>query len=287
MIITITCNPAIDKTVYEDKTVFDVGGKGINVSKVLRELNTKSIATGFIGKDNKDIIIDELNKLNIENHFIEVDGKVRTNTKTIINGKLIENNENGPYISEEDISRLFEYLKSFNNEIVVISGSISKNVDTNIYKDMVKLLKDNDNYVIADCKDDYLKNVIDAKPDVIKPNKQEACKLFNCEYNEDEIISRFKSLGLNLVCMSLGDEGAIFIGDEVYKCGPHKLKCLSSVGAGDAMVAGLAYGKQNNLDIKDTIKLAMACSAASCTTEGTKPAKYAVIKDFIDKPISL
>ena len=287
MIITVTCNPAIDKTVYENKTVFDIGGKGINVSKVLNELNTKSIVTGFVGKDNMDIIINDLNLLGIENHLVEVDGKVRTNTKIIKNGELIEENENGPFISNYDIERLFSYLKQFKNEIVVISGSISNNVDTTIYKDMVELLKANNNYVIVDCKDDLLVNVVKAKPNVIKPNKQEICKLFNIEYSEEEIIERCKALNLDLVCLSLGSEGAIFVSDEIYKCKALPIECLSSVGAGDAMVAAIAYGKQNNLSLKDTIKLSMACSGASCMQEGTKPAKYSIINGLFDNIDSL
>lgn len=280
MIITITCNPAIDKTIYEDKTVFDVGGKGINVSKVLNKLNTKSIATGFIGKDNKDTVINDLNSINIENHFIEVDGKVRTNTKRIINNNLIEENEDGPIITKNDIDRLFNYLINFKNEIVIISGSVPSSVDRSIYKDMIKLLKNNDNFVILDCDADLLKYAIEAKPNVIKPNKNEICKYFDIEYDEKEIIKRCKDLGLELVCLSLAENGAIFIGSEVYKCEALRIKYSSSVGAGDAMVAALAYSKLNHLDIKKTIKLAMAAASAACETQGTKAPEY---KDIMSK----
>lgn len=285
MIITITCNPAIDKTVYENKTVFDVGGKGINVSKVLDKLGTKSIATGFIGKDNKDLIINDLNSLNIENHFIEVNGKVRTNTKLIKNNNLIEQNEDGPTITSNDINNLFDYLKNFNNEIVVISGSAPSSADKNIYKDMVTLLKKNNNYVILDSSKQIFKNAIEAKPDVIKPNKEEICKYFEVEYDEQLIIDKCKNLGIDLICLSLGSEGAIFIADKVYKCEPLKINCSSTVGAGDAMVAALAHAKANNLDIKDTIKLAMAAASAACETEGTKPPEKADIMAKIDDTI--
>ena len=277
MIITVTCNPAIDKTVYENKEVFDIGGKGINVSKVLKELGVKSLATGFVGKDNKDLVINDLNSLEIDNHFIEVNGKVRTNTKRIINNNLIEENEDGPIIKQDDIDRLFSYLSSFSNELVIISGSAPSSADKNIYKDMVELLKANNNYVILDCDKELFRNAVKAKPNVIKPNKDEICKYLNIDYDESKVIEECKNLGIDLVCLSLGADGAIFISDDIYKCNPLKIEYSSAVGAGDAMVAAIAYSKVNNYDMEKTIKLAMATASAACETEGTKPPKYSSI----------
>lgn len=275
MIITITCNPAIDKTIYEDKVVFDAGGKGINVSKIIKNLGADSIATGFIGKKNKNIIIDELDKLNIKHHFIEIDGDVRTNTKRIINNDLFEENEKGPSISEDNKNQLIDYLKQYSNDIVVLSGSCT----SDIYYDLVKTLKDNNNYVILDCANELLVSGIKAKPDVIKPNKSEIIKFFNCEYNESEIIEKIKKLGLDFVCLSLGDSGSIFIyKNKVYKVKPEEVDYRSALGAGDAMVAAIAYSKLNNFDIMETIKLAVACASATCETEGSKaPNKQSVI----------
>jgi len=286
MIITITLNPAIDKTVYEDKTVFDVGGKGINVSKVLKQLNVDSFVLGFIGKDNKDLVIDDLISNGINHHFIEVEGRVRTNTKNIINGKLIENNEDGPNIKQESIDELLKYIERFNNDIVVISGSAPKSVNTNIYEKLIIKLKENNNYVILDTSKDLLKNGINARPNVIKPNKEEICKYFNIKYDEDVIIDKCKKLGIDLVCLSLGEQGAIYIyKDEVYKCDALDIKCSSSVGAGDAMVAGIAYSKLNNYDFNQTIKLSMALASSACETEGTKPPEYKEVKEKINKVI--
>ena len=283
MIITITCNPAIDKTVYDNKTVFDIGGKGINVSRTLKVLGSSSIATGFIGRNNKNIIIDKLNELNIDNHFIEIDGSVRTNTKIIANGILTEENENGPIIKDSDIDRLFDYLNNYNNEIVIISGSISNNVDPKVYGELIKLLKGNDNYVIVDCAGDLLKYAIEAKPNIIKPNKKEICDYFNIEFDENIIIKKCKDLGIDLICVSLDSQGALFIGDNVYKADAIDIDCVNSVGAGDAMVAAMAYSIENNYSIKDMIKLSIACSAANCTTVNTSPADYSYIKQLINK----
>ena len=268
MIITITCNPAIDKTIKDNNTIFDIGGKGINVSKVLKSLGVDSICTGFIGKDNKNIIYDKLDELDIKHHFIEINGAIRTNTKRIINNELIEENEKGPTPIKEDINNLINYLKEFKNEIVVISGSSN----VNIYYDLVKLLKKNNNYVILDADKDLLVDGIKACPNIIKPNKDEISRLFNIDYDEKVVTKKCKELNMDLICISLGKDGALFINeDKVYKAKALDVKYASAVGAGDAMVASFAYSKLNNYDIKNTISLAIAASCASVETSGTKP----------------
>ncbi len=268
MIITITCNPAIDKTIKDNNTIFDIGGKGINVSKVLKSLGVDSICTGFIGKDNKNIIYDKLDELDIKHHFIEIEGAIRTNTKRIINNELIEENEKGPTPIKEDINNLINYLKQFKNEIVVISGSSN----VNIYYDLVKLLKKNNNYVILDADKDLLVEGIKGCPNIIKPNKDEISRLFNIDYDEKVVTKKCKELNMDLICISLGKDGALFINkDKVYKAKALDVKYASAVGAGDAMVASFAYSKLNNYDIKNTISLAIAASCASVETSGTKP----------------
>ncbi len=268
MIITITCNPAIDKTIKDNNTIFDIGGKGINVSKVLKSLGVDSICTGFIGKDNKNIIYDKLDELDIKHHFIEINGAIRTNTKRIINNELIEENEKGPTPIKEDINNLINYLKQFKNEIVVISGSSN----VNIYYDLVKLLKKNNNYVILDADKDLLVDGIKGCPNIIKPNKDEISRLFNIDYDEKVVTKKCKELNMDLICISLGKDGALFINkDKVYKAKALDVKYASAVGAGDAMVASFAYSKLNNYDIKNTISLAIAASCASVETSGTKP----------------
>lgn len=266
MIITITCNPAIDKSLNENSITFDVGGKGINVSKLLKNLGVDSIATGFVGRNNKNVVLDRLDELDIEHHFIEIDGDVRTNTKKIINNQLFEENQKGPLVSDVDRDKLIEYINNFHNEIVVLSGSCTNN----IYYDLVKALKSNDNYVILDSDGQLLIDGILANPNVIKPNKDEICRYFHCDYDEDRIIYKIKQLGLDLVCLSLGDEGALFIyKDSVYKAKPMQIDYKNATGAGDSMVGAIAYCKQNKLGIIETIKLAVASASSACEVEGS------------------
>ena len=269
MILTITCNPAIDKTIIENKESFNIGGKGINVSKALNTFGIKSMSTGFLGKDNIKSFIDELDSLKIPHHFILVDGKTRTNTKKIIDNELIEENEVGPYIDVDNQNKLKNYLNTYMNSIIVISGSASKNINSTYYKELIEIAKQNNCYVILDASKELFKEGIKAIPNCIKPNKQEICELFNIEYDKDLVIEKCKELiktGIELIVVSLGKEGSIFITkDLVYEVKEIELNYVSSLCAGDSMVAGIAYGIENNLSLLETIKIAVA--SARCAVE--------------------
>lgn len=116
-----------------------------------------------------------------------------------------------------------------------------------------------------------LKDGLKEKPNCIKPNKDEICRLFDVEYDEDVVIEKCRELDIDLVCISLGKDGAMYITkDEVVKAPPLKVDYHSSLGAGDAMVAGLAYSKLNNYSLKETVEISMATSAAMCETDGSK-----------------
>jgi len=287
MIITITCNPAIDKSIDDSGISIDIGGKGINVSKTLNVLGQNSLLTGFMGKENKDLFLDYLK--DYETHFIEVEGYVRTNTKKIIDGKLLEENENGPDVPLEKLNELKEYLKGFKNEICVISGSISKNVAVNYYQELITLLKSNGNYVILDASGDLLKYGIEASPDMIKPNGKEICELFNIDYDEELIVDKCLGLlnkSIKDIIVSLGENGALFIcKDNVYKCPALDVDFISPLGAGDSMVAAYAYAIENKLSYEQTIKLCMAISAATVQTKGSNPPNINTIENKINDVI--
>lgn len=275
MIITVTCNPAIDQTVSKDGTVFDIGGKGINVSKTLRNMGCESVCTGLIGKENQQIILNGLNELGISHHFIEIDGKVRTNLKRIIDGELFEENETGPDLTDDDLQKLFVYLGNFHNETVVISGSAPGNAKDDIYRKMTALLKENGNRVILDCSGKKLQEGVKAFPDAIKPNAKEICELFGKELKEDALIEACLGLNLPLIVVSMGKEGALFIKDKhAYRCPAVLTEVVSPLGAGDSMVAAIAYSLQNELNLKETITLTMASAAASVRSPGSSPPSF-------------
>lgn len=284
MIITVTCNPAIDMSIRDDTVTFDVGGKGINVSKVLKNLGLDSLATGLMGRDNSGPFINELERLGIAHDFIMIEGKIRTNTKRIIGSELYEENEKGPDVSEESVKELFELLNRFHGDIVVISGSAPKNVSPDLYEKMVSLLKGNGNTVILDCDRELLRNGIRAVPDMIKPNIREITELLECEYDEDHIIEEVRSTGIPLTVISKGKDGALFVfPDETYECEAVKVNYGSALAAGDAMVAGYVYALVHEMDREATIRMMMAAASASVETAGSKAPDKERIMNYCDR----
>lgn len=305
MIITVTFNPAIDKTAEVDtlhvgglnrlrNVMQDAGGKGVNVSKTIKALGGETIATGFLAGSTGEYIQTTLDALGITSDFVWVDGRTRTNLKVLDKDmELTELNEAGPIITETEIERLKEKLLSLVDEqaLVVLSGNVSAGVRKDIYKDIITAVKAKGGRVVLDADGELFAEGIQAKPLVIKPNKYELATYFNvpqdCE--NSEIIRLAKTL-LNeecqLVVVSMGKEGSIFISDAgVYQAEALHIEAHSSVGAGDAMVAAIAYGITQQLPMEELIALAVACSAGAVMTKGTSPAEKAVVDALQEKVV--
>lgn len=291
MIITVTMNPAVDKTVEVEtlqcgelnrlgNIINDAGGKGINVSKTIKALGGSSLATGFIGGSSGMSIENVLNKMQIKCDFVHIDAQTRTNMKVVEkSGRVTELNEPGPQITQSDMQKLIDKLESYAKEdtLFIFAGSVPNSVDKNIYKLLIEKVKAKDSKVFLDADGELFTQALEAKPNIIKPNRFELETLYKMENkaSENELIDMGKKLlnsGIDLVAISLGKEGALFLNkDKVVKCDALKVEAHSTVGAGDAMVAALAYSINNNMNFEDCIKLAMATSAGAVTTKGTKP----------------
>ena len=291
MIITVSMNPAIDKTVEVSrllpgglnrilKVEYDAGGKGINVSKTIRELGGESIATGFLGGNAGKTIENVLNERNIQNDFIWVDGETRTNTKVFEeNGEVTELNEPGPIIGEEQMKKLMNKLEEYadENALFILAGSIPNGVDKHIYAKIIRLVHTKGAKVLLDAEGELFRNSLAAGPDMIKPNRVELEEYAGIDYraSDEEILQMARDLlakGMKTVAVSMGKSGAMIVreGFEV-RCPALSVKAHSTVGAGDAMVAALAYSWDQNLDDEETVRLCMAASAGAVTTIGTKP----------------
>lgn len=302
MIITVTMNPAIDKTADLDKfkyqglnrlknVIVDAGGKGINVSKTIKAIGGESIATGFCGKNDK-IIENMLKYQEIRTDFVKIKGDIRTNLKVVEEGGILtELNEAGPVIQENELNELIEKLESYadENALFILAGSIPNGVDKEIYKKLILKLKAKGAKVFLDADGELFINALKSSPTIIKPNKFELEQYYKCEneVSEEELVKMGEKLldkGIELVAVSLGKDGALFLTkEEKIKCQGLKVNAHSTVGAGDAMVAALSYGIDLNLDIKECIRLAVATSAGSVTTKGTKPPTKELIEELKSK----
>jgi len=267
----------------------DVGGKGINVSKVIKELKNKSLALGFLGGSSGNRIKTYLDDSNIDNDFLFIKGETRTNIKIIDNVKNTHTdiNENGPSVTLEDITNIKVKIMEHCDEdsLVVLSGSVPSGVSSSIYGEIIQDIKNKGGKVILDADGDMLMQGIKAGPYIVKPNIEELEKAFNLSIdNEDKVIEiakRILEFGVKYVVISQGSEGSIFISrDKIAKVKGLKVEVKSTVGAGDSMVAALAIATENSYSFEETMKLACATSAANVMTEGTQTGRLIDIEEL-------
>jgi 1-phosphofructokinase len=283
MIYTLTLNPSIDYIInLENFVVGDInltkseyklpGGKGINVSQVLSNLQTSNTALGFIGGFTGNFIKTSLDKKNINHDFIEVCGDTRINIKMKDIKSESEINGNSPEISSEAVKKLKEKLGSLiSGDTLVLSGSVPKSISSTIYKDIMDSLPKGVK-VILDTKGEALLEGIKGKPYMIKPNNHELGDIFDVKLEsiEDIIIYGKKLLdsGAQNIIVSMAGNGALLITPTAsYIANAPKGKLVNSVGAGDSLVGGFTHATSKNLDIVNAFKLGIACGSASAFSE--------------------
>ena len=281
MIYTITFNPSLDYVLKvpelslgkinrsENEKIY-IGGKGINVSRVLNTLGMKSIPLGFIagftGKELKSKLIDS----GIEPEFIEVrEGNTRINIK--IKGQVeTAINANGPNINDYSIALLLKQIDDLDsNDIVILAGYVPSTIDSSIYALICKKLYDKNVPFIVDTSGKHLIDSLKYNPFLIKPNKEELeeCLGIKVESIDDlrNGMKRLQELGALNVLVSLGEDGAMLIDDQgnEYVLAAPSINVVNTVGAGDSMLAGFMYGFLKNRDYKEALIYGVACGTAT------------------------
>ncbi|TDX45304.1 1-phosphofructokinase [Orenia marismortui] len=301
MIITLTLNPAVDKTVKISKFTLgalnrikavrkDAGGKGINVSKVISELGGETKAFGFIGGSSGGFIKESLSKLNIYHNFTLVKDDTRTNLKIIdINNKQeTEVNEPGPQITNIELCKLEKGLLDSidQNDLIIMGGSLPQGLPQNTYASLIEEVQSKGAKVILDTSNKPLIEGLKAKPYLVKPNLDELETLFNKRLDSiDKIVESGKKLyqqGIKIVVISLGGEGSIVISREgVWKIRPPKVKVASTIGAGDTLVGSLSLKLNEGVDLKEALLYATAASASTVTKAGTQICSKEEVKNLV------
>ena len=301
MIITVTMNPAVDKTALTsvivpgglnrlNNIVVDAGGKGINVSKMIAALGGESVATGFLGGSAGQDIEAVLKDLNIKTDFVNIKCTTRTNLKVFCEDfGITEFNEPGAAVTSSEMDELYKKLLDYAKPecIFVFAGSLPQGVSLDTYRLLVSAVKEKGASVFLDADGSAFSCALSAKPDYIKPNKYELMQYFgkdgDCSLKEcANLCLRLIDKGIGMVALSMGAEGAMFVTgkDKLYAPGL-KVKVLSTVGAGDSMVGAIVYAAAKNMDIKDTAAIAMAASAGAVTTQGTKPPCRKTVNELV------
>lgn len=281
MIYTITFNPALDYIAQVEN--FEIGqinrtktekilpgGKGLNVSTVLKNLGLENTALGFIAGFTGKELKRKIEEYGIETDFIEVkNGITRINVK-ISSKEETALNGNGPEISEEELQQLLEKIERIQeNDIVILAGNVPKCIKNDIYEIICNKLEKNGVTFIVDSTRELLINVLKYKPFLIKPNKDELQETFNVKINTNEQIveyaKKLQEMGAQNVLISLGGEGAILVtkdNKQYYKKAP-KGQVVNTVGAGDSMVAGFIVGYLKSGDYEQALKMGIATGSAS------------------------
>ncbi|MCM1251640.1 MAG: 1-phosphofructokinase [Clostridium sp.] len=286
MVLTVTLNPAVDKTytagelitghVNRMRTVMSLaGGKGINVTRALRQYGVPVCATGFLGGYAGNFIEDDLKGRDVDCQFIRVDGETRSNMNILAdNGYVTEILEPGPEITKEQLEQFMIQYESLLSgcELVVLSGSAARGVPENIYALLIEKARNRGIKTLLDTSGENLQRGIAAKPYLMKPNLKEleyivGHKLGNREAAMEAALALHEA-GIAHVVVSMGQKGLFSVssGGRVYFAKAGRVPVLNTVGCGDCVVASYAMSILKRESEEESLKKAAAISAANATT---------------------
>lgn len=281
MIYTVTLSPALDYLIWldrfeagglnrTDRTAFRAGGKGINVSVVLRRLGFESVCLGFTAGFVGTELVRLLDEEGIRHDFIHAEaGCTRINVK-IKADEESEINAYGPQISEAEFMRLNQQAAGLvPGDLLILSGNPPKNMPPDIYSVLIEAVSGNNVRVVVDTSGQNLLSVLDKRPYLIKPNRAE---LEEVSGRKLESMSRAAAAAMELreagaqnVLVSLGADGALLAADDgqIYTCGVPVGTLRDSTGAGDSMVAGFVAADLSGADRRECLRYAVGCGCAS------------------------
>jgi 1-phosphofructokinase/tagatose 6-phosphate kinase len=291
MIITVTLNTAIDKTLAvpnfqlgrRHRTVEQTtmpGGKGVNVARVLKTLGAPVIATGFAGGPTGTRIVEQLTQLSVLSDFVRIREESRTNTAVIdpTTGEQTEINERGPKVTEQEtelfVDKLLYLAKGAS--MCVFAGSLPREVEIDVYARLIRELRRLGVLTVVDTDGDPLRRAVRAEPDVVSPNVLEAEELVGHEFNDDEdrviAVREMAELGAREAIMTMPDGCFAHMLPEEPNGGP----CLyrvnvpagaveprATVGSGDAFLAGYVAARYNGRRPAECLAYGVACGAES------------------------
>lgn len=304
-ILCVTLNPAMDKTIIVDdykeghvniidEMHYEIGGKGINVAKILNNFSVYNIVTGFSGGMWSDMLRTRLMRLGIESKFFKLIQDSRTNTKLIDRKKGICTTikEKGPFVPEEMTER---FIQSFERmchmeDLVILTGALPPGVPKDMYSKLTKIAKQKGAYVILDAKREDLENLGDIKPDFIKITYREYIDEEGWYHLEEkdlgQIVRKIQEKKMPPTLVSVGKLGALFVETEKAYFAPAlstEVRLKYPVGAGDAMVAAVVIAKLNEMEAFDMLRYAVAFGAACVYTKDTSNCIPEVVEKLVEQ----
>lgn len=285
MIYTVTFNPSLDYIVsvndfelgMTNRTASELmlpGGKGINVSIVLKQLGLDNTALGFMAGFTGEEIVRKLEENGVNTEFIRISkGISRINVK-LKNIDGTEINGMGPEIAPDKLEELLVQLDRLDQgDVLVLAGSIPKSMPDDIYRDILQRLESKKIMIVVDATGDLLMNVLPYHPFLIKPNNHELGELFDVKITTKQQVvpyaEKLQEKGARNVLISMGGQGAVFVSEtgEVYMAEAPKGELKNSVGAGDSMVAGFVTGWVTEGDYEHAFRMGVSTGSASAFSE--------------------
>jgi 6-phosphofructokinase 2 len=281
MIYTVTLNPILDRIVEVEELIYDdvnmvveeqkyPGGKGIDVSRVIKELGGQSIAMGFVGGYNGLEIVGRLVNEGIICDFTKIHNETRAQITIFQRKKKVQTllGTLCPAISQIEVDEFFRKVQEIPaNSYVVITGNIPQGMSDSFYAQLITTLKERDIKVILDTDEEALKRGVNAGPYIIKPNIHEFSRLLETNVSEIEDIIKYARPyedKIKYIVVSMGAKGVVGISKEGnYHVIPPKINVRSSTGAGDSLVAGIIFALSENAPFEDALALGVACGTAS------------------------
>ncbi|MFA5165244.1 MAG: 1-phosphofructokinase family hexose kinase [Candidatus Omnitrophota bacterium] len=281
-VLTVTLNPAVDKTVDGPRVKLSAGGKGINVSRALKTLGVDSVVTGFAGGRPGDFIRSALKKERISERLVGIRGASRQNLTVIgRGGKTTRRIEKGPAVSAKEF---VEFKKAFvkllrGRRYVVFSGANANGLKDSAYAELIRIAKKNGVMTVLDTRDAALKEGLRARPDIVKPNIEEA--RYICGKGTLECL---RAKGARTVLLTMGAAGAAATdGRDTVIARPPKAGAVNNVGCGDAFLAGFIAYRLKGRDFKDSVRAATAAGTANAAAKAAclVPGSFKK-KDFLE-----
>ncbi|ENM5750004.1 1-phosphofructokinase [Vibrio mimicus] len=286
-VVTITLNPALDLTgsmaqlnvgsvSLVEQSSLHAAGKGVNVAKVLSELGADVTVTGFLGRDNQELFCQLFDELGVRDEFIRIAGATRINVKLVEqNGAVSDINFPGISVTQTDIEAFEATLLRLaqDHDYFVIAGSLPKGISPQRCAGWIAQLRSMNKKVLFDSSRDALMAGLDAKPWLIKPNDEELAQwcgrelltLAECQYAASELAQK----EIENIVISMGAEGVMWLNQNKWlHAKPPKMHVVSTVGAGDTLVAGLCWGHMQHMEKEQLLRFATALSALAVTQVG-------------------
>ena len=302
MITSVSLNPSIDRTLTVDRFTpgslnrvalkTDVAaGKGINVALTVSGLGLDAECIGFMYQEGGTLFEKRLMMNSTPYEFIWCNGSVRTNIKVFDreSGVITELNESGMTVDDAALSKMIDMVVGHaeNSDYLVLSGSVPPGCPQDYYRTLINAVEGLGCRCILDADGDRLKYGLEARPFMIKPNRYELEMMTGTRLDSIDALKaaalHYIDQGVEVVAVSLGSGGALITnGDETLYAPRRNIEVMGTVGAGDAMVAGLAAGFMAEHDLEQTFRMGVACASTRCVTEGYKTIDRTVYKAFLE-----